>query len=237
MIPMRQVVSGMETVFENAIICRRDRRPTITVQCDQRAGLASILLDRLMPKIDAIDLPVGYMLEWGGDYENSNDAQAGLAASAPLFLVIMVLTVVFLFNSLRHPLVIWLTVPFAIIGVTAGLLLTRQPFGFMALLGMLSLVGMQIKNAIVLVDEINTQIVQGTQPLKAILDGSVSRIRPVSMSASTTVLGMMPLLTDSFFIAMAVTIMFGLTFACVLTMIVVPLFYAMVFGIPWSREA
>ncbi|RLE26260.1 MAG: AcrB/AcrD/AcrF family protein [Acidobacteria bacterium] len=237
MIPLRQVVSGFDTVYEDSIRFRRDRRPTITAQCDQRTGPATLLLSRIKPQIEAIKLPQGYSMEWGGEFENSNDAQAGIAANAPLFLVTMVLIVIFLFNSIRQPLVIWCTVPFALIGITAGLLLTRQPFGFMALLGMLSLVGMQIKNAIVLVDEINTQLKIGKLPFTAVLDSAVSRIRPVSMAAATTVLGMMPLLLDAFFKSMAVTIMFGLTFACILTMIIVPVFYVMFFKIKWVKEA
>ena len=235
MIPLRQVISGFKTVFKDSIRFRKDRRLTITVQCDPKSGPASLLLAKLMPQIEALNLPQGYMLEWGGEYENSGDAQAGLAANAPLFLLIMILIVIFLFNSIKKTLVIWLTVPLAMIGITAGLLVTRQPFGFMALLGMLSLVGMQIKNAIVLIDEFNTQMKAGKPPFQAILDSAVSRIRPVSMAAATTVLGMMPLLLDDFFKAMAVTIMFGLTFACVLTMVVVPVLYAIIFNVKWEK--
>jgi len=235
MIPLRQVISGFETVFEDSIRFRRDRRPTITAQCDQRTGPATALLNRIKPKIEAIKRPPGYTLEWGGEFENSNNAQAGIAANAPIFLIAMVLIVIFLFNSIKQPLVIWFTVPFAMIGISVGLLLTRQPFGFMALLGMLSLVGMQIKNAIVLIDEINSQLKLGKQPFTAVLDSAVSRIRPVCMAAATTVLGMMPLLLDAFFKSMAVTIMFGLTFACILTMIVVPVFYVIIFRIKWEK--
>ena len=235
MIPLMQVISGFETKFEDSIRFRRDRRLTITVQCDAKEGPPSVVLSRIMPKIEAIKLQPGYMLEWGGEYENSANAKAGLAANAPLFLILMVLIVIFLFNSIKHSLVIWITVPLAIIGITAGLLIAKQPFGFMALLGMLSLVGMQIKNAIVLIDEMNSQIKEGKPPFKAILDASVCRIRPVSMAAATTVLGMTPLLFDGFFKAMAVTIMFGLTFACILTMIVVPVLYAMIFKIKWEK--
>jgi multidrug efflux pump subunit AcrB len=236
MIPLRQVIAGFSTVFKDSIRFRRNRRLTITVLCDQKKGPSSILFNKLRPKIEELKLPPGYMLEWGGEFENSNDAQAGLAANAPLFLIVMVLIVIFLFNSIKKPLVIWLTVPLAMIGITAGLLISKQPFGFMALLGMLSLVGMQIKNAIVLLDEFNTQIKMGKPQFQAILDASVSRIRPVSMAAATTVLGMMPLLLDDFFKAMAVTIMFGLTFACLLTMIVVPVFYAIIFRVKWVKE-
>ena len=122
----------------------------------------------------------------------------------------MVLIVIGLFNSIRQPLIIWLTVPLAVIGVTAGLLLTKQPFGFMALLGFMSLSGMLIKNAIVLVDEISLQQREGSPVFKAIVDSGVSRLRPVAMAALTTALGMIPLLVDAFFVAMAVTIIAGL---------------------------
>jgi multidrug efflux pump subunit AcrB len=121
-------------------------------------------------------------------------------------------------------------VPLALIGVTAGLLALDQPFGFMALLGFLSLSGMLIKNAIVLVDEIDLQIKQGKPTYNAIVDAGVSRLRPVAMAAATTVLGMLPLFFDAFFIAMAVTIVFGLLVATVLTMFVVPTFYAIFFN-------
>ena len=131
---------------------------------------------------------------------------------------------------------IFLTVPLAIIGVTAGLLLTGQPFGFMAMLGFLSLSGMLIKNAIVLIDEINCQIRSGKEPFAAVVDSGVSRVRPVSMAALTTVLGMIPLLADAFFVAMAVTIMFGLAFATVLTLVFVPVLYACFFRIPSPAE-
>ena len=157
------------------------------------------------------------------------DAQDALFAPIPMFVSIMVVIVIGLFNAIRQPLVIWLTVPLALIGVTAGLLATGQPFGFMALLGFLSLSGMLIKNAIVLVDEIDLQARSGKATYTAILDSGVSRLRPVAMAALTTILGMLPLFSDAFFIAMAVTIVFGLLVATVLTMIVVPTLYAIFF--------
>ena len=139
--------------------------------------------------------------------------------------------IIILFNSIKKPAIIFLTVPLALIGVTVGLLVFDQPFGFMALLGFLSLSGMLIKNSVVLIDEINCQLATGKDPYLAVVDSGVSRVRPVSMAAATTVLGMVPLLADAFFVAMAVTIMVGLTFATVLTLIVVPLLYAMFFKI------
>ena len=143
-----------------------------------------------------------------------------------MFVLIMVLITIMLFNSLHQPLIIWLVVPLALIGVTLGLLSTNQPFGFMSLLVFLSLMGMLIKNAIVLIDEINLQSGAGKELMAAIVDAGVSRLRPVAMAASTTALGMIPLLFDAFFVAMAVTIIAGLIFATLLTMVVVPVLYA-----------
>ena len=226
MIPMRQVVSGFESTFEDEIIQRRNRKPTITVYADPDKALASNLFSRIRAQVEALELPPGYELEWGGEYEDSGNAQAGLVASLPMFILIMILITVMLFNSLKQPLIIWLTVPLSLIGVTAGLLSTGQPFGFMALLGFLSLIGMLIKNAIVLIDEINLQWAEGKELLDAIVDSGQSRLRPVLMAASTTALGLIPLLFDAFFVSMAVTIIFGLGFATLLTMVVVPVLYA-----------
>jgi multidrug efflux pump subunit AcrB len=226
MIPLRQVVSGFESSFEDEIIERRNRKPTITVYADPKTGLASNLFARVRSQVEALELPPGYEMEWGGEYEDSGNAQAGLAANLPKFLLAMILITIMLFNSLKQPLIIWLTVPLSLIGVTAGLLSTNQPFGFMALLGFLSLIGMLIKNAIVLIDEINLQSGEGKALLDAIIDSGVSRLRPVMMAASTTALGLIPLLFDAFFVSMAVTIIFGLGFATLLTMVVVPVLYA-----------
>ena len=145
----------------------------------------------------------------------------------PPILVIMVLVVIMLFNSLKQALAIFLTVPLIVIGVVAGLLCFDQPFGFMALLGFLSLVGMQIKNAIVMMDEINAQLAAGAKPFDALVASGVTRLRPVMNTALTTVLGMIPLVADPFYSAMAVTIMCGLAFATLLTMVVVPVNYAL----------
>jgi len=234
-IPLRQVVLDFPSVSENSIIRRRDRLPCLTVKCDPRVGTAEPVREKIAGAIEdkisngELKLPTGYTLEWGGEYEDSGDAQAALKSKLPVVGLLMALVVVVLFNSIRQPLVIFLTVPLALIGVTAGLLLTNQPFGFMALLGFMSLSGMLIKNAIVLVDEINLQTSGGLRLLEAIMESGVRRVRPVTMAALTTVLGMIPLLPDVFFASMAVTIMFGLAFATVLTMIVVPVLYACFF--------
>lgn len=173
----------------------------------------------------------GYFIGWGGENEDSVRSQNGIMASLPMFLGMMVFIVIALFNSLRKTLVIWLTVPLAIIGVTVGLLSLNQPFGFMAMLGFMSLSGMLIKNAVVLVDQITIELDEGKPDNQAILDAGVSRLIPVSMAALTTILGMVPLFGDAFFVAMAVTIMFGLGFATVLTLVIVPVFYATIFNV------
>ena len=144
----------------------------------------------------------------------------------------MVFIVVCLFNSFRATLLIWLIMPLAIIGVTAGLLLTREPFGFMAMLGVLSMGGELIKMQIVVLSKIVTQVGKGTAPYQAILDGGTAKLRPVCMVVLSTVLGSIPLLTDPFFSGMAVVIIFGLTFAIGLCMIVTPVLYAIFFGVP-----
>jgi multidrug efflux pump subunit AcrB len=231
MIPLRQVASGTTVEWEDSAVMRRDRFPTITVHADPRSGLPSRLLGRVRPRIEQIELPPGYSLEWGSEYERSRDAQAALARPLPYALALMVLIVVCLFNSFRSTLLVWVIVPFALIGVTAGLLLTGHSFGFMALLGVLSLGGEQIKNSIVVLSKIRTELGAGKAPYQAILDSCVSKVRPVLMVALTTVLGSIPLLTDPFFGSMAVCIMFGLSFACVLTMIVMPVLYAIIYNV------
>ncbi len=173
----------------------------------------------------------GYFIAWGGELEDSSDSQKQLAANIPIYFGMMVLIVIFMFNAFRQPLIIWLTVPLALIGVTAGLLLLKQPFGFMALLGLMSLSGMLIKNALVLIDQIDINIRSGMKGMEAIVESGVSRMQPVMMAALTTMMGMIPLFQDAFFVSMAVTIVFGLGFATVLTLVFVPVLYATFFKI------
>jgi len=196
-VPIRQVVEDFTLEIEDPIKMRRNRQNTITVHADPMEGLPRTLFDRVRADIEAIELPPGYKLEWGGEYEDSGRARAALAGTLPIFLLMMVLIVLTLFNSIKTTLIIWITVPFALIGIVAGLLAAGQPFGFMALLGALSLSGMLIKNSIVLIDEIRLQISTGKAPWDAVVDASVSRVRPVSMAALTTVLGLIPLLFDA----------------------------------------
>ncbi len=233
MVPLRQVVNGFTTEYVDSKVARRDKVRTITVHADRREGVSSVYLGRVKGAIEAIPLKPGYSLDWGGEYESSSNAQAGIASSMPLFVVMMVLIVILLFDALRTPLIIWSMVPLSIIGVVFGLLLMGQPLGFMAILGTLSLSGMLIKNAIVLIDQINLELAAGKIPFWAVVDSGVSRMRPVAMAALTTILGMLPLLMDPFFVSMSVAIMFGLGFATVLTLIVVPTLYSILFKIPY----
>jgi len=236
-VPIMQLVSSITTDWEDARIHRRNRKRTITASADPILGAeASVLLDAIMPAIEAIPLPPAYQMEWGGEYEDAINAQTALAKQLPFSFIAMFAILVILFNSIRQPLVIWFCVPLSIIGITAGLLLMDKPFDFMALLGFLSLTGMLIKNAIVLVDQIGIELRAGKAPIDAIVDSAISRARPVFLAAVTTVLGMLPLLTDAFFVSMAVVIMFGLSFATLLTLLIVPVLYAVFFRYSYTAR-
>ncbi|MFM2594907.1 efflux RND transporter permease subunit VmeI [Vibrio harveyi] len=227
-IPLQQVTMGYDMRWEDPIIVRKNRKRMLTVMADPDIlgeETAATLQARLQPQIEAIEMPPGYSLEWGGEYESSGDAKASLFTTMPMGYLFMFLITIFLFNSIKEPLIVWLTVPLALIGVTTGLLVLNTPFGFMALLGFLSLSGMVLKNGIVLLDQIEIEMKSGKEAYDAVVDAAVSRVRPVCMAAITTILGMIPLLPDIFFKPMAVTIMFGLGFATVLTLIVVPVLY------------
>jgi multidrug efflux pump subunit AcrB len=233
-IPIQQVVTKFNVVFEDPIISRRDRKRTVEVYADPDIAsdiTADELFKRLRPQIEAIPLPPGFELEWGGEFESAADARASIFSSLPIGYLVMFINTVLLFNELRSALVIWACVPLAMIGVSAGMLALGAEFGFMALLGLLSLSGMIVKNGIVLVDQIRLELDEGKEKYDAVFEASVSRLRPVMMAALTTILGMLPLLMDPFFSSMAVVISCGLAFATLLTLGVVPVLYAMSHGI------
>ena len=233
-IPVDQVIDGVSLQWQEPLIQRRDRKRTLTVLADHDVlgnETAASLFARIQPKVQAMSLPEGYSISWGGEYESSKDAQEALFGSLPMGYMLMFIITMFLFNSLRKPLVIWFTVPLSIIGVSIGLLATDMPFSFTAFLGLLSLSGMILKNGIVLLDQINIELESGKDPYQAVFDSAISRVRPVSMAALTTILGMIPLVFDAFFGSMAITIMAGLGFATVLTLIVVPVLFAIFYRI------
>ncbi|MGF1729539.1 efflux RND transporter permease subunit [Photobacterium kasasachensis] len=239
-VPIQQVVNTISLDWGDPLIQRKDRKRTLTVLADHNIlgdETAATVFARVRPQIEAIALPPGYSLDWGGEYEASADAQEALFSSLPMGYLFMFIITVFLFNSVKKPLVIWFTVPLSIVGVTVGLLSTNMPFSFTALLGLLSLSGMVLKNGIVLMDQINLEMSSGKAPYQAVVDSAISRVRPVSMAAFTTILGLIPLVTDAFFGSMAITIMFGLGFATILTLIVVPVLYALLYRIqPPARQ-
>ncbi|MEM1046842.1 MAG: efflux RND transporter permease subunit [Pseudomonadota bacterium] len=224
---LSQVIDGFEVISRDTAIERRNREPTVSVQAFTVPGvLPPAAFAEVRPLIEAIELPPGYAMEWGGEFESAGEAQASLGNQMPLSFGLMLLITILLFGKLRQTAVIWTVVPMAVNGVALGLLFTGQPFSFTAMLGLLSLAGMLIKNAIVLVEEINAQKSENHLPQsEAIVAASVSRLRPVTLAAATTILGMVPLLFDVFFASMAVTIMAGLGFASILTLIGVPVLY------------
>ena len=226
-VPLDQVIDGFEVLVRDTVIARRDRLPTLSVQAFTRPGvMPPTAFAQVRDAVEAIALPPGYRLAWGGEHESAGEAQESLGKQMPLAFGTMLLITVLLFGKLRQTAVIWTVVPMAVNGVALGLLFTGLPFSFTALLGLLSLSGMLIKNAIVLVEEIDLQKSEGGLPQsEAIVTACVSRLSPVVLAAATTILGMAPLLFDVFFAAMAVTIMGGLGFATILTLIGVPVFY------------
>ena len=224
-VPLSQVTDGLDIVWEDQNIWRWNRRRAITVQCSPRGGTAGTLRSAVLKDFEAIPLPAGYTLEWKGEYDSSRESQEALLPGMVPTIVIMAIIIVALFNAFRPPIIILLVIPFVAIGITFGLFVTRAPFGFIALLGAMSLSGMMIKNAVVLLDQINVNLAEGIAPYTAVVEAAVSRLRPVVNAAATTVLGMAPLLQDVFWVSMAVTIMFGLAFGTVLTMVLLPTLY------------
>ncbi len=227
-VPIQQLVSRVDVRWADALILRKDRQRTLTVRSsfDKFSGqTAEHLYSRIKPKLEAIPLPAGYSLNWGGEFENSGKALAASFRSLPIAILMMFSLTVLLFNAVRRSLVIWLTVPLALIGVSIGLLAMDLALTFPAVLGILALIGMVLKNGIVLVDQIMVELAEGKHAHDAVHDAAISRMRPVSMAAATTVLGMLPLLWDPFFASLAATLIFGLSFATVLTLVIVPVLY------------
>lgn len=232
-VPLAEVADKIQIKWENPIICRYNRRRTITVQAEPIDGVTlPTLWQAVQAEFENIKLPPGYKLEWGGEYESTQESQADLKPGIAPAMVIMIFIIVALFNSYRPPLIIGMIIPFAIIGITFGLLATGMPFGFLALLGAMSLSGMMIKNAIVLLDEVHFQILDGKNRYDAIVEAAVLRLRPVLLAAGTTFLGVVPLLTDVLWNSLAATIMFGLLVGTMLTMVAVPVFYSILYRLP-----
>ncbi len=231
-VPLAQVTNDIRLEWEDPVITRFNRRRQVAVQAAPVTGVTfPELRSEVIDKFEAMDLPPGYDMFWDGEYDSTITAQLSLIPGGVPALVIMTLIIVALFNAVKPSLVMALTVPFALIGVTAILAPTQTPFGFMALLGAMSLIGLMIKNSIVLLDEIEVNKVSGMTPYDSTVAAGLSRVRPVVLGAATTVLGVIPLIQDAFWVSMALTMMSGLAVGTVLTMILVPVFYSTLYRI------
>ncbi|HHP7239768.1 efflux RND transporter permease subunit [Longibacter sp.] len=240
-VPLGQV-ADIELAFEPSQILRRDRSLAVTVRSglDPAVGRTAFdISEDLTPWLEAQqeDWPLGYGFELGGDIEGSSQATASITEKLPIAGIIILLLLVWQFNSIRKPTIILLTIPLSVIGVTFGLLITGQPFGFMALLGIIALAGIVINNAIVLLDRIDIEMNEnGHPPDRAIVESAQRRFRPILLTTATTAGGLIPLWLGGgpLFEAMAVSILFGLLFATVLTLGFVPALYALLFRVNFS---
>ena len=233
-VPLKEVVDSITVTWENSVIKRYNRQRAITVQCDpvDPDMTGATLLSKVKSQIEAIPLPAGYSMMWDGELKPSTESQEATGTYFPMAILLMVFIIIMLFNSVRQSLVVVAIIPLSIIGVGIGLFVSDKAFGHMAIVGFLGLIGMVLKNAIVLMDQININLeTEGMQPFPAVIDAAVSRLRPVFLAAITTILGMTPIITDAMYGSMAVTIIFGLLFATVLTLIVVPLLYVIFYKI------
>jgi multidrug efflux pump subunit AcrB len=240
-VPLKQV-ADIEIAWQPAKILRRDRRRTVTVEAGLAPGGNAIAIGQ---KIDAWlqneqkKWPFGYKYEMGGELETSGEANESINVNLPITGLLVILLLVGQFNSLRRPLIILLTIPLGMIGVTSGLLMTGSYFGFMTLLGVVSLAGIVINNAIVLIDRINIEIEQnGLPPDRAIIEAAMRRLRPILLTTATTVGGLLPLWLGGgpMWEPMAIAIIFGLIFATVLTLGVVPVLYSLFFGVKFGEK-
>ena len=186
-------------------------------------------------EIEAMKLPEGYTFFWDSQYKDQREAMQAIGKFFPLAFLVLVVILVALFGNFRDPVIILCVLPLSIIGVAVGMLLTGFDFGFFPIAGWLGLLGMVIKNVIVLLDEIDVQRREGVVPYTAVIESTVSRTRPVLMAATTTIFGMVPLLFDIAFRGMAATIIFGLTFATLLTLFVTPVLYVLFYKVKEKR--
>ena len=233
-VPVSQIAT-LEYAFEDGIIWHRDRLPTVTVRADIRDDTTPpTVVAQILPTLDDIraQLPQGYLLETGGTLEDSERGQESIKAGLPLFLFVVVTLLMIQLRSMSRSLLVLLTAPLGLIGVTLFLLLFRVPFGFVAMLGTIALAGMIMRNSIILVDQIEQDIAAGQERWDAIIDATVRRFRPIVLTAAAAILAMIPLSRSVFFGPMAVAIMGGLTVATVLTLIFLPALYAAWFRVP-----
>ena len=228
-----QVADEITLDWEERVITKYNREKSIAAQCDPIPGVGNKEIEAiLMPLVEDIPLPPGYTLWWDGIYEDQTLSQEAILSQMPVAIILIVSILMLLFGDFRKTAIVLLMVPLVMIGVSFAFLASGLFFGFFAILGLLGLVGMVIKNAIVLLDQADLEIKENQlSKYGAIVSAARSRAIPVSMAAGTTILGMMPLLPDPMFGGMAVTIMGGLFIATLLTIIVLPVFYVIAFGL------
>jgi multidrug efflux pump subunit AcrB len=231
-VPLNQVADGIRLVWEDPLVVRYNGQRSMSAQGNPVPGVATENARRsIVPSIEAIPLPEGYSLQWGGEYSASQQSSAYLFKYFPLAIVLMILILIILFKDYKKPLIILCCIPLLLIGVIFGMLLSGKTFGFVAIVGILGLVGLMIRNGVLLIDEIVLQLQAGVEPEKALLESSASRFRPIMMVSLATSLGMIPLLSDKLFGPLAVTIMGGLIFGTLITLVFVPVLYALFFKI------
>ena len=226
-VPLAQVTDSIGIGWEWPLVKTYNRRLPMAAQCDVQPGhTMKEVHGEIRDEIERIGLPAGYSFFWDSQYKDQKEAMEALTKYFPLAIVFLVLILVALFGNFRQPSIIFLILPLSVIGVVVGMLVTGFQFGFFCIAGWLGLLGMIIKNVIVLLDEVNIQRRAGVAPGEAIVEATVSRTRPVLMAAITTIFGSIPLLFDVVFGGMAATIVFGLSFATLLTLFVTPALYA-----------
>ncbi len=236
-VPLNQASSGIDVKWEVPVVRRYNGQRSIAAQCNNAPGYTTTAVrNSLLPKINAIPIPAGYKTEWQGEYLASTQSESYLFKNVPIAVVLVLAILIALFKDFRRPLMILFCLPLAITGVVAGMLLAGKEFGFVAIVGALGLVGMMIKNGVVLVDEVDMQIRSGKEAFQALIDASTSRLRPVFLAAMTTILGMIPLVNDDMFGALAVTIMGGLFIGTVVTLFFLPILYSLFFHIRFPHQ-
>ena len=240
--PLGNAVRDIRLDWDEDVVLRMNGRRVIEAECDPNPdcdeATPARVVESIRPEIEAIALPDGYTMRWVGEGELQGEAIGNLMKYLPLTIFLILAILLALFNSWRKVLLILLCFPFVFCGITPSLLLTGQPLTFMAIIGMMGLIGMMVKNAIVLVDEINRlQTEEHQSPYTAVIEATVSRVRPVLMASLTTIVGMIPLVGDPMYGSMALTIMGGLTVGTIITLVLLPLFYAAMFRIRKPQNA
>ena len=231
-VPMSQVTEGIKNRWEEQLVISDNGKRSMRAQCNQNNGVgAEDERSTIVKEIEAMELKEGYTMQWQGEYQASTQAKKYLFEYFPLAVILMIAILIMLFKDYKKPVIILCCIPLLLIGVVFGMLISGKPFGFTAIVGVLGLIGMIIKNGIVLMDEITLQIAEGVEPFKALLDSSSSRFRPVVMASMTTILGMIPLLVDDLFGSLAVTIMSGLFVGTRITLWIIPVLYSLFFKI------